>query len=376
MKKNQTNQKQMEKQIPYKILNSLLLTNFVLSIIISLGWLTYFIFKTKDALNQLRGLKKRPKDPENNIRTSRIRNDYYKSIIFIYYLVIEGALLSCMLVECIYEVVSTHSPVTTDYNCTIARESYLQARHDYTFAIILSTRRGLAVYLTLVFVLILYYFYKIYKLKERFRYSMREAKWLLVTMIPAFFVTVTTLTPWTILIDWITNGIILEIVYFIGVYYAKKVNAYLVMRQQDLIHAYEIDRFTVKQHSSQIRQYKMFLKPIFILGQYLILSKVLDECVKECVGTVILNQCWVEKTFKIPFKFEATAYIKKVYYILKLAVSANIALALLLFTGTLIILNLILIWNNLKWRRNQYQYTTSYKASTPLLANHNFPHEY
>ncbi|KAI6649258.1 hypothetical protein LOD99_11625 [Oopsacas minuta] len=263
-----------------------------------------------------------------------------------------------------------HSKNNTIYvnNCSLYGGSYLHLRYEKVFASAMAVRKGLVVYVTLLFLLILLYFNNVYKFKERFAYSAKQVLWLFVTFLPALLVAITTFLPWTILIDWILNSIVLIVAFFAGVHYAKKLNVQLKMRQQDLEHADGIDVVDLRTHSQQIRQYRLFIKPIFIIGQYLLISKIIDELVKEFVGTILLNNCWVEKTFRIQFPLNISSKAEDIYSILQLVVTTNLTVAICLLMITLIIMNMLLICNKINSKRRVYR--THFKSSTPLLGNY------
>ena len=336
---------------------------FCLFLLITVSWIIHFFVKIKRTLSDIKNILSRPRDLENERRLSHFKRRLFKSVLFIYYMSIEGLAIVSLITEYTFDISNSRNNTMSLNNCTVDSGSYLYLRYEYKFALILAVRKGLILYATILFILILCYFNDIYKLKEKFKYTPRKILWLIITFLPAVFVAMSTLFPWTILIDWVINGFILELTFFIGVYYAKKLNIQLKMRQQDLSHVDFVDKFQIKTHAKQVRQYRFFIKPIFVLGQFLIIAKILDEFVREFVGTLVLNACWIEETFKIKFGFFSSSEVKRIYSIASQIVVGNISLAVVVFLVTLMSMNLIMIWNNLRSKRKVF-------SSTPLMENY------
>ena len=328
--------------------------------------MVHFFAKIKRTISDIKNILQRPGDPDNEPRLFVFKNRFFKSVLFMYYMFVESLVISSLIIENSFDILyPENSTISMNNNCTIVRGSYLHLRYDYKFALVVAIRKGLVVYTTLLFLLILYYFNNIYKLKEKYIYSPKQVFWLIITFLPALLVAIATLFPWTILLDWFANGLILEITFFVGVYYAKKLNIQLKMRQQDLEHGDQIDIFELKTHAQQMKQYRLFIKPIFVVAQILILSKILDEFVREFIGTFVLNKCWIEYTFKIKFGFISSSEVKKIYLIIQQIVVANVSLSAVAFLVTVIGLNIILIWNEVKSKRKVCR--NNFTCSTPLL---------
>lgn len=339
-----------------------------LFLLISVTWIIHFLLKIRRTLSEITDLKRRPSDPENNLRLFRCKNRLYKSILFLYYTVIEVLYASSLILENSFDLTDAKNSTINGNSCSIYTGSYLHIRYESKLAYIMAMRKGLVVYSALIFVLILFYFNNIYQFKEKFRHRTKQVLWLFITFLPAVIVAITTLFPWTILFDWVLNAFVLEVSYFVGIYFAKKLNRQLRMQQQDLEHVDYSDTTILKTHSRIINQYLVFIKPIFIVTQYLLLSKVLDEFVKEFIGTIILNNCWIEKTFKIRLKLNISSETERIFSIVSRVVTANITLAIGLFVVTMIALNLKFICNKIVSSRKVYK--THYKSSTPLLGNY------
>ena len=336
---------------------------FCLTLVITVAWMVHFFAKIKRTVSDIKNILQRPGDPDNEVRLFNFKNRFFKSVLFMYYMFIEGLVIASLIIEYSFDLIYSSDNSISMNNCTINRGSYLYLRYEYKYAFILAIRKGFLVYATLLFILILYYFNNIYKLKEKFIYSPKQVLWLAITFLPGLFVAIATLFPWTILFDWFTNGFILEFTFFVGVYHAKKLNNQLRMRQQDLEHVDFIDKYEMKIHSRQMKQYRLFIKPIFIVGQYLIISKILDEFVREFLGTLILNTCWIKNTFKINFGFFFSLEVKRIYSIANQIVIANITLSVVAFLMTLMVMNFILIWNRIISKRKVI-------STTPLLDNY------
>ena len=351
-----------------KIASYVTITIPSLFMFISVLWIIHFFLKIKRTLSEISDLKRRPSDPENNLRLFRYKNRFYKSIIFLYYTVMEVLYVSSLILENSFDLTDAKNSTIISNNCSIHTGSYLHIRYESKLAYAMAVRKGLIVYSASLFVLILFYFNNMYKFKEHYRHSTKQVLWLFITFLPAVIVAITTLFPWTILFDWVLNAFILEVSYFAGVYYAKKLNIQLRMQHQDLEHIDYSNTTILKTHSQVIKQYLVFIKPIFIMAQYLLLSKVLDEFVKEFVGTIILNNCWIETTFKIRLKLDISSETVKIFSIVRQVVNVNITIAIVLFVVTMIVLNLKFVCNKIISNRKVYK--THYTSSTPLLGNH------
>ena len=351
-----------------KVTSYFIITIPSLFLLISLMWIIHFFLKIKRTSSEITNLKSRPPDPENDLRLFRYKNRIYKSFLFLYYTIMEVLYVSSLILENSFDLTDAKNSTIAGGNCIIHKGSYLHIRYESKYAYVMAIRKGLIVYSALLFVLILFYFNNIYKFKEKFRHSTKQVLWLFITFLPAVIVAITTLFPWTILFDWVLNAFILEVSYFVGIYYAKILNRQLRMQQQDLEHVDNSNTTILKTHSQIIKQYLVFIKPIFIMAQYLLLSKVLDEFVKEFVGTVILNNCWIEETFKIRLNLIISSETEKIFSIVSQVVNANITLAIVLFVVTLIVLNLKFVCNKIISNRKVYK--THYKSSTPLLGNY------
>ena len=351
------------------VYKSICIFTFCLFLLVSVSWMVHFFAKIKRTISDIKNILQRPGDPDNEPRLFVFKNRFFKSVLFMYYMFVESLVISSLIIENSFDILyPENNTISMNNNCTIARGSYLHLRYDYKFALVVAIRKGLVVYTTLLFLLILYYFNNIYKLKEKYIYSPKQVFWLIITFLPALVVAIATLFPWTILLDWFANGLILEITFFVGVYYAKKLNIQLKMRQQDLEHGDQIDIFELKTHAQQMKQYRLFIKPIFVVAQILILSKILDEFVREFIGTFVLNKCWIEYTFKIKFGFVSSSEVKKIYLIIQQIVVANVSLSAVAFLVTVIGLNIILIWNEVKSKRKVCR--NNFTCSTPLLDNY------